>query len=121
MPRAFLEFSQLKDSVAIIPVDEIIWNVFFLFLPETKKVHFPFVFIFFLFPLFSLCYPVYLRDMLSVRNSSYNLRGNYILCLSKVKTTTYGLHSFFILSYLFFDILLYITVKHNIIVQMITE
>ena len=39
-------------------------------------------------------YPVYLRDMLSVRTSSYNLRGNYILDLPKVKTTTYGLHSF---------------------------
>ena len=44
--------------------------------------------------LFFTYYPVYLRDMLTVRTSSYNLRGNYILDLPKAKTTTYGLHSF---------------------------
>ena len=38
--------------------------------------------------------PVYLRDMLTVRTSSYNLRGNYILNPPKAKTTTYGLLSF---------------------------
>jgi len=44
--------------------------------------------------LFFTYYPVYLRDMLTVRTSSYNLRGNYILDLPKAKTTTCGLHSF---------------------------
>jgi len=44
--------------------------------------------------LFFTYYPVYLRDMLTVRTSSYNLRGNYILDLPKANTTTYGLHSF---------------------------
>ena len=39
-------------------------------------------------------YPSYLRNMLTMRTSSYNLRGNYILDLPKAKTTTYGLHSF---------------------------
>ena len=29
--------------------------------------------------LFFTYYPVYLRDMLTVRTSSYNLRANYIL------------------------------------------
>ena len=32
--------------------------------------------------------------MFSLRSSSYDLRGNYILSLSKPKTTTYGLNSF---------------------------
>jgi len=44
--------------------------------------------------LFFTYYPVYLRDMLTVRTSSYNLRGNYILDLPQAKTTTCGLHSF---------------------------
>ena len=44
--------------------------------------------------LFFTYYPVYLRDMLTVRTSSYNLRGNYILDLPKAKTTTYGSHSY---------------------------
>ena len=44
--------------------------------------------------LFSTYYPVYIRDMLTVHTSSYNLRVNYILDLPKAKTTTYGLHSF---------------------------
>ena len=32
--------------------------------------------------------------MFSVRSSSYDLRRNYILSLSKLKTTTLGLNSF---------------------------
>ena len=32
--------------------------------------------------------------MFSLQSSSYDLRGNYILSLSKPKTTTYGLNSF---------------------------
>ena len=44
--------------------------------------------------LFFTDYPSYLRNMLTMRTSSYNLRGNYILDLPKAKTTTYGLHSF---------------------------
>ena len=32
--------------------------------------------------------------MFSLRSSSFDLRGNYILSLSKPKTTTYGLNSF---------------------------
>ena len=49
--------------------------------------------------LFLTYYPRYLRDMLTIRTSSYNLRGNYILDLPKAKTTTYCLHTF-ILYYL---------------------
>ena len=48
--------------------------------------------------LFFTNYPGYLKDMFTVRSSSYNLRGNHILALPNPKTTTYGLHSFFILS-----------------------
>jgi len=44
--------------------------------------------------LFFTYYPVYLRDMLTVRTLSDNLGGNYILDLPKAKTTAYGLHSF---------------------------
>ena len=36
----------------------------------------------------------YMKNMFSLRSSSYDLRGNYILSLSKPKTTTYGLNSF---------------------------
>ena len=32
--------------------------------------------------------------MFTVRTSSYNLRGNYILDPPNAKTTAYGLHSF---------------------------
>ena len=39
-------------------------------------------------------YPGYLKDMFTVRSSSYNLRGNYILALPNPKTTTYTLHCF---------------------------
>ena len=35
-----------------------------------------------------------MKNMFSLRSSSYDLRGNYILSLSKPKTTTYGLNSF---------------------------
>ena len=35
-----------------------------------------------------------MKNMFSLRSSSYDLRGNYILSLSKRKTTTYGLNSF---------------------------
>ena len=44
--------------------------------------------------LFFTNYPVYLKDMCTIRSSSYNLRGNHILALLNPKTTTYGLHSF---------------------------
>ena len=44
--------------------------------------------------LFFTNYLGYLKDMFTVRSSSYNLRGNHILALPNPKTTTYGLHSF---------------------------
>ena len=44
--------------------------------------------------LFFTNYPGYLKDMFTVRSSSYNLRGNHILALPNPNTTTYGLHSF---------------------------
>ena len=44
--------------------------------------------------LFFTNYPGNLKDMLTVRSSSYNLRGNHTLALPNPKTTTYGLHSF---------------------------
>ena len=44
--------------------------------------------------LFFTNYRGYLKDMFTVRSSSYNLRGNHILALPNPKTTTYGLHSF---------------------------
>ncbi|RMX36737.1 hypothetical protein pdam_00023181 [Pocillopora damicornis] len=44
--------------------------------------------------LFFKNYPGYLKDMFTVRSSSYNLRGNHIMSLPNPKTTTYGLHSF---------------------------
>ena len=39
-------------------------------------------------------YPIYIRNMFTLRTTSYNLRGNYILTLPVPKTTTYGLCSF---------------------------
>ena len=39
-----------------------------------------------------------MKNMFSLRSPSYDLRGNYILSLSKPKTTTYGLNSFFYFS-----------------------
>ena len=44
--------------------------------------------------LFFTKYPIYTRNMFTLRTTSYNLRGNYILTLPVPKTTTYGLHSF---------------------------
>ena len=44
--------------------------------------------------LFFTNYPGYLKDMFTVRSSSYNLRGNHILVLPNPKPTTYGLLSF---------------------------
>ena len=44
--------------------------------------------------LFFAKYPIYIRNMFTLRTTSYNLRGNYILTLPVPKTTTYGLHSF---------------------------
>ena len=41
--------------------------------------------------LFFTHFPAYMKNMFSLRSSSYDLRGNYILLLSKPKTTTYGL------------------------------
>ena len=40
----------------------------------------------------------YMKNMFSLQSSSYDLRGNYILSLSKPETTTYGLNSFSYLS-----------------------
>ena len=39
-------------------------------------------------------YPIYMRNMFTLRTTSNSLRGNYILTLPVPKTTTYGLHSF---------------------------
>ena len=44
--------------------------------------------------LFFTYFPAYMKNMFSLWSSSYDLRGNYILSLSKPKTTTYGLNSF---------------------------
>ena len=44
--------------------------------------------------LFFTHFPAYMKNMFSLRSSSFDLRGNYILSLSKPKTTTYGLNSF---------------------------
>ena len=44
--------------------------------------------------LFFTHFPAYMKNMFSLRSSSYDLCGNYILSLSKPKTTTYGLNSF---------------------------
>ena len=45
----------------------------------------------------NLCFapfPAYMKNMLSLRSSSYDLCGNYILLLSKPKRTTYDLNCF---------------------------
>ena len=39
-------------------------------------------------------FPKYLKDMLTLRQSEYTLRGSNILSLCKPVTTTYGLNSF---------------------------
>ena len=44
--------------------------------------------------LFFTHFPAYMKNMFSLRSSSYDLCGNYILSLSKPKTTTCGLNSF---------------------------
>ena len=44
--------------------------------------------------LFFTHFPAYMKDMFSLRSSSYNLRGNNILSLRKPRTTSYGLNSF---------------------------
>ena len=44
--------------------------------------------------LFLTKYPIYMRNMFTFRNTSYNLRGNYILALPVPKTISYGLRSF---------------------------
>ena len=44
--------------------------------------------------LFLTKYPIYMQNMFTLRSTSYNLRGNYILTLPVPKTTTYGLRSF---------------------------
>ena len=44
--------------------------------------------------LFLTKYPIYMQNMFTLRATSYNLRGNYILTLPVPKTTTYGLRSF---------------------------
>ena len=44
--------------------------------------------------LFFTHFPTYMKNMFSLRSSFYDLRGNYILSLSKPKTTTYGFNSF---------------------------
>ena len=59
--------------------------------------------------LFFTNYLGYLKDMFTVRSSSYNLRGNHILALPNPKTTTYGLHSF---SYLASNIIMELSPRH---------
>ena len=44
--------------------------------------------------LFFTRYPGYLRNVFRRRSVSYSLRGNYVLSLPSIKSTTYGLHSF---------------------------
>ena len=38
--------------------------------------------------------PVYIKNLLNERDTSYNLRGQYLLSVPMVNTTNYGLHSF---------------------------
>ena len=38
--------------------------------------------------------PVYMKNLLSERDTSYNLRGQHLLNVPRVNTTNYGLHSF---------------------------
>ena len=44
--------------------------------------------------LFDTPFPAYMKNMFSLRSSSYDLRGKYILSLSRPETTAYGLNSF---------------------------
>ena len=38
--------------------------------------------------------PVYIKNLLNVKDTTYNLRGQHLLNVPRVTTTTYGLHSF---------------------------
>ena len=38
--------------------------------------------------------PVYIKNLLNVKDVTYNLRGQHLLNVPRVNTTTYGLHSF---------------------------
>ena len=38
--------------------------------------------------------PVYIKKLLNVKDTTYNLRGQHLLNVPRVNTTTYGLHSF---------------------------
>ena len=52
---------------------------------------------FFILSYNSFCFahfPAYMKNVFSLRSSTYDLRGNYILSLSKPKRTTYGLNCF---------------------------
>jgi len=40
--------------------------------------------------------PVYIKNLLNERDTSYNLRGQHLLNVPRVNTTNYGLHSFVI-------------------------
>lgn len=44
--------------------------------------------------LFLTNYPIYIKNMFTLRSTIYNLRGNYILRLPIPKATTYGFRSF---------------------------
>ena len=46
--------------------------------------------------LFLTKYPIYMKNMFTLCTTSYNLCGNYILTLPVLKTTSYGLRSFFL-------------------------
>ena len=41
--------------------------------------------------------PVYIKNLLNVKDITYNLRGQHLLNVPRVNTTTYGLHFFVIL------------------------
>ena len=36
---------------------------------------------------------MHMKDLFTFRSVDYNLRGNHILSIPKLRTTTYGLHS----------------------------
>ena len=38
--------------------------------------------------------PVYIKKLLNIKDTTYNLRGQHLLNVPRVNTTTYGLHSF---------------------------
>ena len=38
--------------------------------------------------------PVYIKNLLNVKDITYNLRGQHLVNVPRVNTTTYGLHSF---------------------------